>query len=126
MPLETPEADRVRLVHMLEAAQQALLFARSRARADLDTDPMLRRALMHCVQEIGEAASKVSTGGRARALQIPWRKITGMRQRLVHVYFDINLDMLWDAIARDLAPLIKALEQALAVWPAGEKLDEHF
>ena len=55
-----PISDRIRLVHMLEAAEQAASFITNRKRADLDTDAMLRRALKDCIQEIGEAAAKVT------------------------------------------------------------------
>lgn len=116
MPLESREADRIRLTHMLDAARQALSFARNRRRYDLDADAMLRRAVLHCIQEIGEAASKVSAAGRARAVDVPWKQIVGMRQRLVHDYFEINLDLVWLVLDRDLVPLTQALETVLAVW----------
>jgi uncharacterized protein with HEPN domain len=86
MPPEDPaEHDRVRLVHMLEAACEAAVFARGKTRADLDQDRLLVRGLTSCLQEIGEAASRVSEASRARAPSIPWTRIIGMRHRLVHV-----------------------------------------
>jgi uncharacterized protein with HEPN domain len=102
---------------MLDAARQAAAFVAGRARDDLDTDHMLRRALKDCVQEIGEAASRVSDEGRARAPGLPWKQIVGMRHRIVHVYYDIDADALWTVAVRDLPVLEAALEAALNAWP---------
>lgn len=103
---------------MLEAARQAVAFADGRTRADLDTNPMLCRATIHCIQEIGEAASRVSPEGRLAAGSLPWNQIVGMRHRLVHVYFDIDRDQVWEVVVRDLPTLIAALEQVLVDNPA--------
>lgn len=103
-----PHKDWVRLRHMLEAAEQALGFTAGRARADLDADPMLRRAVVHCLQEIGEAAARVSAGTQAR-VPAAWKSMIGMRNRLVHAYFEINLDAVWKAVTEDLEPLSEAL-----------------
>jgi uncharacterized protein with HEPN domain len=113
MPLETSKADRIRLMHMLDAARQALEFSKGRNRQSLDTDAMYRRAVIHCLQEIGEAAIRVGDGTRKRMPDVPWPQIAGMRNRLVHVYFDINLDLVWEALAKDLPPLVQTLEHGL-------------
>jgi uncharacterized protein with HEPN domain len=113
MPRESPSDDRIRMRHMLDAAQEALAFSRGRGRSDLDTDRMYRRAVVHCLQEIGEAADRVSPAGRALAPSVPWHQIVGMRHRLVHNYFDINGDLVWEVIARDLVPLVDALQPAV-------------
>src|SRR5688572_540281 len=71
--------DRVRFEHMLAAARDAVTFAAGRSRADLDGDPLLRRALVNCVQEIGEAAARMTGAGRARAADLPWGQIVATR-----------------------------------------------
>ena len=109
-----PTDDRIRMTHMLEAARQAVSFVAGRQRPELDTDHMLRRALKDCIQEIGEAAARVSDAGRARAPGLPWAQIVGMRHRIVHVYYDIDANALWEVAHRDLPVLIDALERALA------------
>ena len=105
--------DRWRIEHMIEAAEQALEFARGRDRSDLDSDAMLRMALTHAVEIVGEAASKVSESGRAELPLIPWPQIIGMRNRLVHAYFDINSRILWDTVQLALPPLLEQLRAAL-------------
>ncbi len=105
--------DRVRLLHMLDAAQEAMLFSQGRSRADLDSDRMLVLALVKEIEIIGEAANQVTETTRSRYPLIPWIDIVGMRNRLVHAYFDINLDILWQTVQHDLPSLIVELQRAL-------------
>jgi len=94
---------------MLDAAGDALSFARGRKREDLDCDRQFAMALVKCVEIIGEAASHVSVETRRDTTQLPWRDIIDMRHRLVHGYYDINFDILWSTLREDLPPLIEAL-----------------
>ena len=102
--------DRWRLSHMIDAAEQALIFVQGRARADLDSDAMLRLALTRAVEIVGEAATKVSQAGRDEMPAVPWLQILGMRNRLVHAYFSINHDVLWDTVQLALPPLLAQLK----------------
>ena len=98
---------------MLDAAKEALEFVRGKRRSDLDTDRMLVLSLVKELEIIGEAAGKVSAEVRAQYNAIPWQDISGMRNRLIHVYFDIDLDVVWTTVTKDL-PLLKAeLEKIL-------------
>lgn len=110
-------SDRIRLQHMLDAARQAVVFATNRTRADLDSNVMFARAVMHAIQEIGEAASQINDSNRAKAPAIPWTKIVGMRHRLVHVYWGVNFNLVWEVVERDLPALIAAIEEATSDWP---------
>ena len=112
--------DLIRLRHMAGAAQDALSFVRGRQRGDLDTDTMLRFALTRAVEIVGEAAAKVSAAGRAAAPEIEWPVIVGMRNRLVHAYFDINTDILWNTVTIGLPVL---LQQLRAIEGVGEDTD---
>ena len=98
--------DRVCLHHMLEAAEEALLIGDHRSRICL-------LAVMKDIEIIGEAAFQTSENTRGQLPEIPWEDIVGMRHRLVHAYFDINLDILWKTVHGDMAPLIFRLEQVL-------------
>jgi uncharacterized protein with HEPN domain len=104
---------------MLEAAEDAIGFVERRSREDLDSDRMLLRALFQCIEVIGEAASRISPDGRARIPAIPWREIIKMRNILIHVYFGIDRDRVWDTVRTDLPPLVATLRAALAAWPEG-------
>jgi uncharacterized protein with HEPN domain len=79
--------DVIRLRHILDAAREAIGFVRSRCREDLDRDRQLVWALVKAIE------------------------IIGMRHRLIHAYFDINLDILWRTVREGLPPLITELEK---------------
>jgi uncharacterized protein with HEPN domain len=99
---------------MLDAAEQALMFSAGRDRGSLDADPMYRRAVMNCIQEIGEAAVNVSEDTRQKISTLAWTEITRMRNRLVHAYFEVDLKDVWEVIRNDLAPIIFVLKKILA------------
>lgn len=85
--------DNTRLRHMLDAAKETVGFATGKSRKDLDDDRQLSLAIIKSIEIIGEAASKVSETCKEENGSIPWRDIIGMRNRLSHGYFDINLDI---------------------------------
>lgn len=105
--------DSVRLRHMRDAAREAVGFVGHKRRTDLDDDRMLVFALVKAIEIVGEAANQVSEATRGELPDIPWADIVGMRHRLIHAYFDINLDILWQTVHSDLPPLIAALDNAL-------------
>lgn len=107
------KSDCVRLQHMLDAASEAIAFASEAHREDLDRDRKLTLALVKDIEIIGEAAYQVSESTRKQLPEIPWADIVGMRHRLVHAYFDINLDILWNTVQQELPPLAGALQKAL-------------
>ena len=76
-------------------------------------DRMLVLSLVKEIEIIGEAANQVSETTRELTPTIPWVDIISMRNRLVHAYFDINLEILWNTVQDDLPPLIVALEDVL-------------
>ncbi|MCY4043246.1 MAG: DUF86 domain-containing protein [Candidatus Dadabacteria bacterium] len=105
--------DDVRLRHMLDAACEALSFAKGKNRNDLDTDRMLALSLVKCIEIVGEAAKQITEETAKKSPSIKWKKIKGMRNRLVHAYFDINLDVLWQTVEEDLPKLVEQLETTL-------------
>jgi uncharacterized protein with HEPN domain len=108
--------DAIHLRHMLDAAQEATGFARGRTRSDLNDSRMLVLSLVKAIEIIGEAAYRVSPATRAELQDIPWDAIIGMRHRLVHAYFDINLDILWRTVTDELPPLIDILTPLLTEY----------
>lgn len=109
-----PRDDRVRLQHMLDAARTAARLASGRDREALDVkDDPLPHALVHLISVIGEAANRVSIDTRSSLEGIPWRDIVSMRNRLIHAYFDINLDILWATVQDSLPSLIRSLESVV-------------
>ena len=80
---------------------------------DLGRERMFELALVRLVEIIGEAASRVSQAGQAKYPEIPWREVIGMRNRLIHGYDSVDLNVLWDTVELDLPPLITQLENIL-------------
>jgi uncharacterized protein with HEPN domain len=104
-----PPPDNVRLRHLIESATTAIRFIDGRRRSDLDDDEMLRLALTKLVEIVGEAAKQVTPETRAAYPAVPWTAAARMRDRLVHHYFDIDLDVLWSTVTRDLPDLLARL-----------------
>jgi len=89
-----PSEDVIRVRHMLDAAWEALAFVANKTRADLDRDRVLALALIKAIEIIGEAATKVSRECRQEYPEVPWVDVIGMRNRLIHAYADVDLDVL--------------------------------
>ncbi|RKY23535.1 MAG: hypothetical protein DRP83_09080, partial [Planctomycetota bacterium] len=79
-------------------------------RLDLDRDRMLELSLVRLVEIVGEAASKITPEYQQKYPLIPWQQARLMRNRLIHGYDTVDLDVLWDTIEIDFPPLIKELE----------------
>jgi len=105
--------DRVRLRHMLDAALEIQQYVQSATRRDLDRDPKLVHSLVHLLEIVGEAANQVSDELREKAPDIPWFIIIGMRNRLIHAYFDIDLNVVWSTSTEDVPSVIKELKKLL-------------
>ena len=84
----------------------------------MDTDRMLVLALVKSIEIIGEAGARVSEEGRDATPDVPWPEIVAMRNRLVHAYFDVNLDVVWETVRKDLPSLVIALQRALSEYEA--------
>lgn len=97
---------------MLDATEAAQRFIQGRSRDDLDHDQMLLFALVRAIEIIGEAAAKVSDETRM-GIGLPWSAIVGMRNRLIHAYFDIDKDVLWATALQSLPQLGIVLTEAL-------------
>ena len=105
--------DLVRLEHMLEAARKTVEFVTGETRESFENDRKLIRALTTTVGVIGEAASQISREFQDANPQIPWPQIIAMRNRLVHGYFDVNLNVLWDSATNSIPALIVELEKLM-------------
>jgi uncharacterized protein with HEPN domain len=100
---------------MLDYARTARRLIAGRTREDLINDEMLSLATTRAVEVIGEAARRVSPETRLRCPAIPRSQVTGTRDRLVHAYDLVDLNVLWDILSLDLPPLIAELERILGL-----------
>lgn len=104
-----PPDDAIRIRHLVDAAESAIGFVEGRTRVDLDGDQMLALALTKLVEIVGEAAKQVTAATRLEHPDVPWSAAARMRDRLVHHYFDIDLDVLWSTVETDLPVLLARL-----------------
>jgi uncharacterized protein with HEPN domain len=105
--------DLTRLKHIRDSAKETLSFVENRTREDLDRERMLSLALVRLIEIMGEAANHVSEPCQAKYFRIPWRQIIGMRNRIIHAYFDVDLDIVWQVITQDLGSLLMEVEKAI-------------
>jgi uncharacterized protein with HEPN domain len=108
------ERDRTRLQDMLNEAYRARKFLQGKSRTDLQQDEMLAYAVIRAIEIIGEAASQTTSETREIYFQLPWHNMIGMRNRLIHGYSAVDLDIVWEVVHRNLPALIPQLEQILA------------
>jgi uncharacterized protein with HEPN domain len=116
------KSDTIRLQHMLDAGRKALAFTRGKTRNELDQDEQLVLALVRLVEIIGEAASRISRELQSHSGSISWRDIINTRNRLIHAYFDVDLDVLWQIVSSDLQLLVNELER---IMEDNSELDQH-
>jgi uncharacterized protein with HEPN domain len=108
-------------LEMLLAARKVLRFT-----ADVDEerfyrDDMVQSAVTFAFGVLGEAARKVSSGYRQARPSVPWPELAGLRNRLIHEYFRIDLARVWHIIRHDLAPLVAELEKIVPSDESPEK-----
>ena len=108
------EPDLIRLRHMLDAAQEAVSIAGGRPLSELVRDRTATLAVMKTIEIIGEAASKVGLPLREAEPDVPWSEIVGMRNRLIHAYFDVTNEVVWETVQEDLPTLIRQLTRILS------------
>lgn len=95
---------------MLDAARRAVSLVSGKASAELQADDVTQLALARLLEIFGEAASKVTASFKDSHPEMPWAAMGGLRNRLAHAYFDVDLDVLVDIVANDLPTIVKQLE----------------
>jgi len=105
--------DKARMKHMLDAALDARKFLGKATFEKLQRDRKLGNAIVRSLEIIGEAAANVTKTTQAKYPEIEWTVIIGMRNRLIHAYFDINYHIVWQTVKENLPPLIVQLQSIL-------------
>ena len=120
MSLQKPRSfmvnrDLTRLRHMLDCAKTILQFCEGKTRQNLDSNRFFSSAIMREFEVLGEAASAISTTTRSQFPQIPWKAVIGMRNQLIHAYFDVDHDIVWKTIQIAIPDLIPKIEEIIAI-----------
>lgn len=99
-----------RLEDMLRYSQEAVEIVQGKTRQDLDNERLLNLAVVRLLEIIGEAANKIPQEECLKYPEIPWHAIVSMRNRLIHAYGDVDLDIVWQVVKENLPALIEQLE----------------
>ena len=102
--------DRECLFDILEAARLAIQYLSGKTRDDFDRDTQCQDAVIRRLEIIGEAARRISEETKAIYPDLPWNEMIGMRNRLIHEYFRVNVSAVWDTIQDDIPILIRLVE----------------
>lgn len=111
--MRDPFKDKGRIEHMLEMATKLHLANHQHSLEEVKNDVILFYGLTKMTEIIGEAAYKLTLEFREEHPEIPWREIIGMRHLLVHGYFSVNPEILWDVIQNDIPEMIPILTRYL-------------
>ena len=106
--------DEALLLDMLLAAREAVDLASGMTFAAFEQNRTAQLAIMKTIEIVGEAASRVSAGTKEMNPDVPWSGIVGMRNRLVHGYFDVNLLRVWETVEQDVPRLVTQLERLVS------------
>jgi len=112
--------DDAALVDMLNSCRAALEFLGPLDRDSFLSDRKTQSAILHQLLILGEATKRLSPSFRQAHPRMPWREITGMRDRLIHAYDRVDVEMVWTALNKRLPSLLAFLEQQAAKPPGGE------
>ncbi len=94
---------------ILDAATKALEFVADMDRDAFAEDEKTLYAVIRALGIVGEAARRVPLEYRENHPAVPWRSMTGMRDKLIHDYFGVSIDVVWETIQQDLPGLIQAI-----------------
>jgi len=112
--------DEAFLLDMLLAARELRQFTGGVSFENFNNDRLLQHAVIRLIEIIGEAARNVSADFKAGHPEIPWAAIVGMRHRLVHEYFRVASDKVWEVVQKDLPELVGLIEPLVPPDGAGK------
>ena len=98
---------------MIDAGEEALSFTSNVTEENFSKNRMLILSVIKDIEIIGEAAAKISEETKLKYPNIPWKDMIGMRNRLIHGYFDVDIKLVWNTTCNNLPQLLKALKKIL-------------
>lgn len=103
---------------MRDTVQEVVTLTQKKTHDDLLKDRVLNLALTRLLEVLGEAATRVPEEFRKKYTELPWQQVIGLRNRLIHAYDQVDLEILWEIVSEDLPPLSKQLSQIIQNWGA--------
>ena len=105
------------LEDICKAARKALEFIEGIAYEDFLADDKTVYAVVRALEIVGEATKRIPQGIRDRYPQVPWRSMAGIRDKLIHDYVSVNLEVVWKTLTEDLPPLLPMIERVIDETP---------
>lgn len=105
--------DLIFLEHILDSINAVENFSEDISKEDLISNRLIRSAIVRELEVIGEAAKSLSINFKKTYNKIPWKEIIGTRDKMIHHYFGINIDMVWDIIKKDSPELKKEIKRII-------------
>ena len=105
--------DKQFLLDIIDAIESVDEFLLDQTKAEFENNYMLQSAVIRQFEIIGEAAGKLSRGLTTSHREIDWHKVTGMRHKMIHDYFEVSIDVVWNTIQEDLPILIRQIKKIL-------------
>ena len=106
--------DDAYLVDILESSRAALDYMRGKTWDEFSKDAILQDAVVRRLEIIGEAAGKVSSATQKKYASLPWQAMKGTRNRVIHEYDSIELDIIWDIVQKDSPLLVNELQKIVS------------
>jgi uncharacterized protein with HEPN domain len=103
--------DKSYLLDILNSARAALDYMSGKSWEEFSQNPILQDAIVRRLEIIGEASGRVSIESQREYPQLPWQAMKGTRNRIIHEYDAIELEIIWDIVQKDLPLLIRELEK---------------
>lgn len=101
---------------MLDSVTAVLEFTKGKRRQSLEHSQLLVSAVIREFEILGEAAGQISKKTQSKYSDLPWKQLIGMRNRLIHAYFDIDDNIIWATIKEHLPSLKDSLGQIVNDW----------
>ena len=113
------KSDRIYILHIRDAIARILEYTRE-GRDAFFARPMVQDAVVRNVEIIGEAVKNLSEPLKSSHAKVPWKRIAGMRDKMIHEYFGVNLQLVWEVVERDLSEFGAVVESILQGLSGGK------